>query len=314
MAAAAFPSLFAVQVRALADSLQGELPGFAQKGLQVAGVLLVAIIALRLLRVLSGRIIKAVDDGNPDTFTAAEQRGHTLAQLLNSVGTVAIAIAAGLTILNFFVPIGPLLAGVGVAGLAISFGAQSLVKDVISGFFILMENQFSVGDVIQVDGVSGGVERMTLRVVMLRDVNGVLHTIPNGSITRVSNMTKGWARTVVDVGVAYEEQVDRVIHVLRDVAADLGKDPRWKLDLTAEPAVWGVEALGSDAVIVRIVASTRAGRQWDVGRELRRRIKNQFDKEGITIPFPQRTVHLGDAPALFKLLADRNAKEAKPGS
>jgi small conductance mechanosensitive channel len=262
-----------------------------------------AIIALRLVRALSRRIIKAVDDGDPTTFTAAEQRGHTIAQLLNSVGTVAIAISAGLTILSFFVPIAPLLASVGVAGLAISFGAQSLVKDVISGFFILMENQFAVGDVIEIEGVSGSVERMTLRVVMIRDGNGVLHIIPNGSIPRVANKTRGWARSVVDVPVSYKEDVDRVMGVLREVAGELWKDARWKLELTEEPSVLGVESFGEGTAVIRLVATTRAGRQWDVGREFRRRIKNRFDKERIAIPLPQRTISISDAQVLSQSLA-----------
>ena len=291
--------LVTAQVRVFADSLEGRLALPAQKGLQVAGVLTVAFIALRLVRIVAGRIIKAVDDGDPNTFTAAEQRGHTLAQLLNSVGTVTIVVGAGLTILNLFVPIAPLLAGVGVAGLAISFGAQSLVKDVISGFFILMENQFAVGDVIEVQGVSGVVERMTLRVVMLRDANGVLHIVPNGGITVVSNKTRGWAKSVVDVAVAYKEDVDRVLRVLRQVVGELWQDPRVKVDLTEQPAVLGIESWGDGSMLVRVVATTRPGKQWDVAREIRRQVKVRFDQEGIVMP--QRTLHLVGAQLLTQM-------------
>jgi len=271
----------------------------------VLAICLCPIVALRLVRALSNRIIKAVDDGDPTTFTAAEQRGHTIAQLLNSVGTAAIAISAGLTVLSFFVPIGPLLASVGVAGLAISFGAQSLVKDVISGFFILMENQFAVGDIIEIEGVSGSVERMTLRVVMIRDANGVLHIIPNGSIPRVANKTRGWARSVVDVPVSYKEDLDRVFTILREVSSEMWKDSRWKGELTEEPTVLGVESFGEGTAVIRVVATTRAGRQWDVGRELRRRIKNRFDKERIAIPLPQRTISISDAQALTQSITPK---------
>ena len=232
----------ALQARTSAVSLQDSFPQLAQVGLNLAAILVVAIIANRLVRAVSRRIIKSVDDGDPATMTAGEQRGHTLAQLLNSVGGASIMVAAGLSILNLFVPIAPLLAGVGIAGLAISFGAQSLVKDIISGFFILMENQFAVGDVIEIEGVSGVVERMTLRVVMIRDANGVLHIIPNGSIPRVSNKTRGWARSVVDVPVGYKEDLDRVMVVLRAVAAELWQDARWKLELVEEPVVLGAKA------------------------------------------------------------------------
>jgi small conductance mechanosensitive channel len=192
-----------------------------------------------------------------------------------------------------------------VAGLAVSFGAQSLVKDVISGFFVLLENQFAVGDVVTIDGTSGKVERMTLRVVMLRDLSGVLHIIPNGSIVKVSNMTRGFARTVVDVGVPYEENVDRALDVLRDLVAEFAADPAWSHAFSESPQVLGVEALADSSVNLRVVLPTAAGRQWEVGREFRRRVKNRFDAEGIAIPFPQRTVHLGSAAELAAALAGR---------
>jgi small conductance mechanosensitive channel len=273
------------------------------RAVQVGAILAGALVAFRLVRVLTRRIERAVDDGDPRTLTAREQRGRTLAQLLNSVGVVSIGLGAGLTVLNLFIEIGPLLAGVGVAGLAISFGAQSLVKDVISGFFILLENQFSVGDIVEINGVGGVVERMTMRVVMLRDVQGTLHVIPNGSIGVVSNRTRGWSRAVLDIGVAYKEDVDAVIRVLRDVVTELWRDEAWRPLLTEEPAVWGVEALADSAVTIRLVAATLPARQWEVARELRRRIKNRFDRDGIEIPFPQRTLHLGDADLFLRRLS-----------
>jgi small conductance mechanosensitive channel len=283
-----------------------------QRGVQILGVLLLAYLGFRVLKLVTSRIERAVDDGDPTTVSEREQRGKTLAQLLNHVGAVAIAVGAGLTILNFFIAIGPLLAAAGVAGLAISFGAQSLVKDVISGFFILLENQFGVGDIVEVNGVGGVVERMTMRVVMLRDVHGVLHVVPNGSINLVSNKTRGWARAVVDIGVAYKENVDNVIRVMRDVAAELWRDADWKGRLFEEPAVWGVEQLADSSVNIRLVAMTLPGKQWEVGREIRRRLKNRFDREGIEIRFPQRTLHLGDAEQLASLLSAR--AEESPAS
>jgi small conductance mechanosensitive channel len=289
----------------LAQQLSLDVGLVVRRGVQILAVLVLAYAGVRVLRLVTSRIEKAVDDGDPNTLTEREQRGKTLAQLLNNVGGVAIAVAAGLTVLNFFIAIGPLLAGVGVAGLAISFGAQSLVKDVISGFFILLENQFGVGDIVEVNGVSGVVERMTMRVVMLRDVHGVLHVVPNGSINLVSNKTRGWARAVVDIGVAYKENVDNVIRVMREVAAELWRDAEWKGRLFEEPAVWGVEQLADSSVNIRLVAMTLPGKQWEVSRELRRRLKNRFDREGIEIPFPQRTLHLGDAESLAALLSAR---------
>ncbi len=296
----------------LEERLGFDMAWLLERAIQVLGILLLAYGGYRLLKLLTQRIERAVDDGDPNTLTEREQRGRTLAQLLNSVGAVAIGVGAGLTILNLFIEIGPLLAGVGVAGLAISFGAQSLVKDVIAGFFILFENQFGVGDVVEINGASGVVERLTMRVVMLRDVRGVLHIIPNGSIAMVSNKTRGWARAVVDVGVAYRENVDKVIHVMREVASEFWRDAGWKDRLLEEPAVWGVEQLADSSVNIRIVATVRPGKQWEVERELRRRLKNRFDQDGIEIPFPQRTLHLADS-ALLALVGTRS-EEPSPST
>lgn len=294
----------------VARALEFDLGDLMQKGLRVFAILALAWVAKRILRLLTRRIERAVDDGDPNTLTPAEQRGRTLAQLLTSVGTVAIWVATGLMILNLFIAIGPLLAGVGVAGLAISFGAQSLVKDVISGFFILLENQFGVDDIVTINDVGGRVERMTLRVVMLRDAHGILHIIPNGSITLVSNRTRGYSRMVIDVGVAYRENVDRVIDVLRDIARAMWSDSAWRPLLTEEPAVLGVDALADSAVNIRVQATTQPGKQFEVGRELRRRIKNRFDAEGITIPFPQRTLHVESAEGLRQTPPERGAGNA----
>lgn len=289
-------------LRDAARMLEIDLADAVQKGLRVLAILALAWVAKRVLRLLTRRIERAVDDGDPNTLTAAEQRGRTLAQLLTSVGLVAIWVAAGLMILNLFIAIGPLLAGVGVAGLAISFGAQSLVKDVISGFFILLENQFGVDDIVTINNVGGRVERMTLRVVMLRDAHGILHVIPNGSINLVSNRTRGFSRMVIDVGVAYRENVDRVIAVLKDIARELWAHPQWRPLLVEEAAVLGVDALADNSVNIRVQATTVPGKQFEVGRELRRLIKNRFDAEGISIPFPQRTLHIESAEGLRQAL------------
>ena len=270
----------------------------ARKGVEALAILLLAWVALRIARVLTGRFERqfAPEPGAERDEDAL--RAKTLAQLLNSVITVAVVVAAVLTILNLFIPIGPLLAGVGVLGLAFSFGAQSLVKDVISGFFMLLENQFVVGDIVELGGKGGVVERMTLRMVAIRDVEGVLHMIPNGAIDSVSNRTRGWARAIVDVGVAYKENVDEVMKVARSVLEEFYSDQEWRPRLTAEPAVWGVQALAESSVDIRLIADTKPGKQWEVKRELHRRLKNRFDSEGIEIPFPQRTLHVRSVNAL----------------
>lgn len=286
-------------LQSIADFLHLDPSTAARRLIAVALIWLAAWGANRLVRRVATRIVAAADDGNDAAFSAAEQRGATIAQLLRSVGGVLVVLLAALSTLNLFVSIGPILAGAGVLGLAISFGAQSLVKDLIAGFFVLLENQFAVGDVIQAGGKSGVVERMTMRIVQLRDNEGILHSIPNGAIEVVSNMTRAWSRVVVDVGVAYETPVDRALEVFRDEAARFAADPAWAPHLDGAPEVQGVQDLADSAVIVRTRLKTIPGGQWEAGREFRRRIKNRLDQEGIPIPFPQRTVHLRRDPPDF---------------
>ena len=247
---------------------------------------------MRLIRLTARRIERMVDDGDATMTTLREKRGMTIAQLLRTIGGTTTIVVAFLLTLNLFVEIGPLLAGAGIIGLAISFGAQSLVKDFISGFFILFEDQFVVGDVIEAAGKSGVVERMSLRVVALRDLQGTLHIIPNGEIKVVSNKTRGWSRAAIDVGIAYDADIDHALEVLRDEAARFSADPAWKGRLEGAVEVPGVESLGDSAVVVRMLARTQPGSQWDVARELRRRLKKRLDAEGLEIPFPQRKVHV----------------------
>lgn len=254
-----------------------------------------AWVAFRLVKLLAARIVAAVDDGNAAVMTAAEKRGHTIAALVRSTGRIVILLLAVLLTLAEFINIGPLLAGAGVLGLAVSFGAQSLVKDVISGFFLLIENGFAVGDVIEAGGKTGVVERITLRVVYLRDLRGVLHIVRNGQIETVSNFTNGWSRAVVEVDVGYGSDIDRAIAVFRDEVAKLAADPAWNGHLDGPPEVVGVESLAESGVTIRTLIRTTPGQHWALAREFRRRLKNRLDAEGIEIPFPQRTIHIQPA-------------------
>ncbi len=265
-------------------------------GLRVLVIWLLAWVGLRALAVVARRIVRSVDDGDDTVLSHREKRGQTVAALIRSVGRVLVFLIALLLTLNIFIEIGPLLAGAGVAGLAISFGAQSLVKDLIAGFFILFEDQFTVGDNVELAGKSGKVERLTLRAAVIRDLDGVLHTIPNGSIQMVSNKTRGWSRSVIEVGVAYATDVDQALSVFRDESLALARDPEWKslIEEGGEPDVLGIERLDDSAVVIRVAIRVTPGNQWKVAREFRRRIKKRLDREGIEIPFPQRTVHLRD--------------------
>jgi small conductance mechanosensitive channel len=277
----------------VANALGVDLQTVLHSGLRSLIILVGAWVVYRLFKLVTRRLQQHFDRQIQDE---RGRRAETIVQLLNSVVGVVIGVAA---------------IRVGVAGLAISFGAQSLVKDVISGFFIIVENQFTVDDIVEINGKAGVVEGMTLRVVMLRDVEGVLHVIPNGSINMVSNRTRDWSRAIVDIGVAYKESVDDVIRVMREVGHEIWEDPDWRPKLVEEPAVWGVEALAESSVNIRIVAGTEPGRQWEVRRELRRRLKNRFDAEGIEIPLPQRTLHVADRASIRESLSNR-VRETAP--
>jgi moderate conductance mechanosensitive channel len=264
-------------------------------GIQLLAILILAWLAYSALLMVLHRVERSVEDSTPGVVTAQEQRVRTLVSLIRSVGLVFIALIVLFTSLSTFgFQIGPLLAGAGVAGLAISFGAQSLVRDVISGLFILLENQFAVGDVVRIGDVSGRVEKVTLRIVVMRDHQGIVHIVPNGEIKRVSNLTRAFSRAVLDIGVAYKEDLDRVMDVMRDVGRQLYEDPDWRPLLTEEITVPGVESFAESGVIIRLVATTLPLKQWEVARELRRRLKHRFDAEKIEIPFPHRTLYWGE--------------------
>ena len=212
-------------------------------------------------------------------------RATTLGSLLKSIVTAVIGVIVvvmSLEILGY--PVGPLLASAGIAGVALGFGAQNLVKDFLSGIFMLLEDQYGVGDVIDMGEASGTVEAVGLRITRLRAVDGTVWYVRNGEVIRVGNSSHGWARAVLDVRVAYEEDTDRARALLLGVARDITADPEWSDSVLEEPEVWGVEDLAADSVILRLVVKTEPLQQWKLARELRERIKLTFDAEGIDIP------------------------------
>jgi small-conductance mechanosensitive channel len=281
-------------------------------------VLIVAMIVLKVVRRAIRRVIERAKQpvtiglhGLPgrlasfggttlDVEAAEEQREHALrrAQRADALGTLAESVVRvvvwGFAILTALGTVGvnlaPLIAGAGVLGVAIGFGAQDTVKDFLSGVIMLVEDQYGVGDVIDAGPASGVVEEVTLRTTRLRDINGVVWHIPNGSITRVGNMTQEWSRLVLDVDVAYETDLDHAIEVLRGLLGRFSADEEiasWLLDM---PEVVGVHALADSSVVIRVMAKTVPGKQWEMGRRLRLAVKREFDTSGIEIPFPQRTV------------------------
>jgi len=264
--------------------------GLATPLLSSALIVVLAALGLVGTRFLAKRLLRAIRtaEGVP-----AERRQQlvTLVQTLRWIAGILVAVFAVLMVLSAFgVDIVPLLAGAGVAGLAVSLGAQTLIKDVINGFLILVENQYVVGDVIQLGDVSGTVERLTLRATYVRDLNGRLHIVPNGEVRIVSNLTKEWSRALVEVGVAYEENVDRVLRVFQGIAEAFAQDPAFEPQLLDTPQVMGPVSLGDWAMTVRVMVKTEPGKQWEIARELQKRILATCEQEGIVLPYPRQEV------------------------
>ena len=220
-----------------------------------------------------------------------------MGDLLKSIITgILIAIIGTMVLSELGVNIAPIIASAGILGLALGFGAQSLVRDFLSGIFMIVEDQYGVGDVVDVGEASGTVEAVSLRVTRLRDLSGTVWYVPNGAIVRVGNMSQNWSRAVVDVNVAYREDLARVQRVLREVAHDLWEDEDFNGVIIEEPEVTGVEVFGPESVTLRVLLKTAPMEQWGVARALRQRIKARFDHEGIEIPLPQRVVWHRDEP------------------
>jgi small-conductance mechanosensitive channel len=232
----------------------------------------------------------ALQSHGPQSLRSAA-RATTLSHLLRSAASAVVWTIAGTMILaELGVNLGPLIAGAGIAGIALGFGAQSLVKDFISGTFMLIEDQYGVGDIIDAGEATGTVEAVSLRTTRLRDVNGTVWHIPNGNILRIGNMSQQWARALLDVSLATDTAVDHAQDVIKRVADSVWNDPEWHGDILEEPEVWGVERLGPDAIVIRLVVKTKPSEQFTVMRELRRRLLDAFAAEGIELPDPGRMV------------------------
>lgn len=285
-------------------------PFLAEKSLAIleAGlrILLIAIVASIAIRAVRFGLTKLQDilmrwkEQQEQERVAAEKRVKTLTGLLNAIATTlvwVIAVIMGLDQIGL--DITPIIAGAGIAGLAVGFGAQNLVRDVINGFFIILENQIRIGDVAIVNGTGGLVEAITYRTITLRDLHGTVHIFPNGTVTTLSNMTTGWSGCVLDIRVAYKEDTDKVAAVMRQVGEELQQDPDLGPKILEPMEIMGVDRFGESEVIVRGRLKTVPIQQWTVGREYRRRLKKAFEREGIEIPFPHRTLYMGEASRPF---------------
>ncbi len=288
--------------------------------LRVLLVLVVFWIAMSLvkmgLRRLEENLVRRGKETG-DVPNEAEKRAETLVRLLRQAVLIMLWIVAGLVVLRQFgVEIGPILASAGVAGVAVGFGAQNLVRDIISGFFMILENQVRVGDVAIINGTGGLVEQINFRTIILRDLSGTVHVFPNGTVNTMSNMTREWSAYVYDIGVAYKEDVDEVIQLIQKVGAELKEDSHYGPLMVADLEVFGVDNFADSAVVIKGRLRTKPIKQWEVGREFRRRIKHAFDKAGIEIPFPHRSIYFGEAsgPVLAQLVNQRSleTREGKP--
>ena len=257
-------------------------------------ILLAAYVAIRLVMVLVERLVRrAIRPGRYKTQKDEKQREDTLISILRTGLNVAIwAIAVTMVMSEFGINVGPLLAGAGVLGVALGFGAQSIVKDYLAGFFIIAENQYRVGDVLQVNqSIAGIVEQVTLRATVLRDLNGMVHHVPNGNIEVATNMTMEYAKVDLNIGVGYETDIDALEALINATGQKIYEDEKWKDIVLEAPSMLRVDEFADSAIIVKVVCKTAPIHQWEVKSEILRRLKKVFDKEGIVIPYPQRTIH-----------------------
>ncbi|MGE5489011.1 MAG: mechanosensitive ion channel family protein [bacterium] len=282
--------------------------------IRIALILLVAFVATRIARSwlprLRSHLINVMMRHQMETDPELEKRSHTIGHIVRKTLVVIIwSIAVLMSLKEAGFDVAPILAGAGVVGLAVGFGAQNLVRDVISGLFMLLENQIRVNDVAIINGTGGLVEEINLRTTVLRSLDGTVHIFPNGTITSLSNMTHKFSYYVFDIRVAYQEDTDRVVQVLREIADEMMRDPKYGPYILEPLDVLGVDNFADSAVIVKVRIKTAPVQQWMVGREMNRRIKKRFDELGIEIPFPHRTLYFGDASKPFPLEPSQASRE-----
>lgn len=297
-------------------SAHGVIDWLGIHGIRVLAIVIIALVLRYLLRRFVPLLIERSISRQMKKRPKGEmkKRANTLSSVFVNTGTIIILIFAICTMLpEFGVNIAAMLAGLGIVGIAVGFGAQSLIKDLLAGIFILLEDQYRVGDVVNVAGIGGLVEEIGLRRTVLRDLDGIIHSVPNSEIKVASNFTKGYSRVNLNISVAYGEDLDHVIEVINRVCKEMAEDPQWSADLISTPKVLRVDNLGDSGIDIKILGDTKPLRQWDVMGELRLRIKRTFDKEGIEIPWPHTKVYFGNNPPRIEKgqLASKDSPDAK---
>ena len=281
-------------------------------------VLLLAWLGMFILQKILGQLEQHLLEQSSaagDPPSESEKRVETLIRLIRQAALILLWVTTILVLLKEIgVDVTPVLASAGIVGLAVGFGAQNLVRDFIAGFFFILENQVRVGDVAIVNGTGGLVEKVNFRTLVLRDLGGVVHIFPNGTVTTLSNLTNDWSAYVFEIGVAYKENTDKVIEVMSRVGAEMKQDEMLGSYMIEEPEIFGVDKFDSSAVVIKGRIKTKPIRQWQVGREYLRRIKLAFDDAGIEIPFPHQTLYFGEAskPIEVELLEKLKGNKQPP--
>lgn len=269
------------------------VPWILSDGIKIVLVFVGAFIIVKISKKAIEKIIRKVIVSDHFLSKEAEKkREDTLIRIFQGATMIIVWIIAGLMILSELgIPVGPLLAAAGIAGLAFGFGGQYLIRDLITGIFILLENQYRINDIVCFDGTCGLVEDISLRMTTLRDLDGNVHHVPHGEIKKVSNLSKYFSRVNLNIGISYDSNLEHVISVINKIGKELSEDPQWKEQIIKSPQFLRVDDFGDSAIIIKILGETKPSKQWDVTGELRKRIKIAFDEEGIKIPFPQIVTH-----------------------
>ena len=276
------------------EKLSGTVgPWLIDHGIKIAVIIFLAFILNKILQGVVVRAVRASVKSDANTSPEAEKkREDTLIRIFSGALNMLVLIVAVMMVLGEAgVEVGPLIAGAGIVGLAVGFGGQYLIRDIITGLFLMLENQYRIGDVVSIEGLSGAVQDISLRKTTLRDLNGTVHHIPHGSITKVSNMSKDFARVNLDMGVSYGTDINHLEEVINKTGNELATDPAFSESIISPPQFLRINEFAESAIIIKILGDTRPLKQWEVAGELRRRLKAAFDREGIEIPFPQTVIH-----------------------
>lgn len=286
---------------------------FAEHGWRILGILIVTFIVLRVSKYLIEHAIRKVVVRGGFDEAAERQREDTLIHVCEGATYILIWLLALFTLLSELnVDLAPFIATAGIAGIALGFGGQYLVKDIITGLVMLIENQYRIGDYVSFDETtSGTVESITLRKTALRDLDGTLHHVPHGDIKRVANMTSDVARVKLDINIAYKSDIDQAIRVVNEVGGALAVDPEWMPFIRQAPAFVRVQDLADSSIVLRVGGEVVAPKKWDIQGELRKRLKNAFDAEGIEIPFNQIVVHQAEVPVTKQTAVARTARKPR---